>query len=183
MTLLSDVDIRALRRLGRLSIEPWDDAACQPSSFDLTLGAMLMILRPDVTQVDPTQDQTVNWQRFGMGHGWALRPGGFVLGATRERITLPPNLVARVEGRSSLGRCGLLVHATAGFVDANWRGPLTLELKNLLDVPIILRPGMGIAQLSFMRLSSQAQRPYGHPGLGSKYQDAVGVEASKGVGR
>jgi dCTP deaminase len=183
MTLLSDTDIRALLRLGRLQVEPFDPAALQPASLDLTLGDTLLALDPDVLWVDPADDQTDVWLPMPPNPGWALAPGAFVLGSTRERITLPPNLVARVEGRSSLGRCGLLVHATAGFVDPGWSGPLTLEIHNLLPVPIILRPGMGIAQLAFQRLSSQASRPYGSAGLGSKYQGATGVEASKGVSR
>ena len=114
------------------------------------------------------------------GKPFILHPGEFVLGTTLERLTLPDDIVARIEGKSSLGRLGLLIHATAGFVDPGWsNGQITLELSNVAPLPIRLWPGMKIAQLSFMRMDAPAERPYGHPELGSKYQGQKGPTPSR----
>jgi len=108
-----------------------------------------------------------------------LHPGEFVLGSTLERVGLPDDLVARLEGKSSLGRLGLLIHSTAGFVDAGWDGHLTLELSNVANLPITVYPGMKIGQISFLRMTTPAERPYGSPGLGSKYQGQLGPTPSR----
>jgi dCTP deaminase len=114
---------------------------------------------------------------------FVIHPGEFVLGATKERVELPDDIVARIEGKSSLGRLGLIVHATAGFVDPSWSGTLTLEITNFNSVPIVLRPGLPIAQLSLMALDAPAERPYGHPDLGSHYQGQIEATESRYEGR
>jgi dCTP deaminase len=171
--ILSDRDIRAELAAGRIVIDPFDPDAVQPSSVDLHLDRKFRVFRntrypyidvreeqPDLTElVEITDDEP-----------FVLHPGEFVLGSTFERVALPDDLVARLEGKSSLGRLGLLIHSTAGYVDPGWDGNLTLELSNVANLPISLYDGMKIGQISFQRLSSPVERSYGDPSLGSRYR-------------
>lgn len=173
MSVLSDRDIRAELESGRVRIEPYDPADLQPSSVDLHLDSSFRVFRnnrypfidPRALQPDLTELLTI-----GAEEPFILHPGEFVLGQTLEWVELPDDLVARLEGKSSLGRLGLLIHSTAGYVDPGWRGTLTLELSNVANLPIALYCGMRIGQISFFRMSSAVERPYGSAGLGSKYQ-------------
>ena len=179
--VLSDGTIRELIEAGRLVIEPWTDEHLQPSSVDVTVLGEFRVFRNnrrphiDVRQSldDLTELVTVGDEPF------ILHPGEFVLGSTVERIALPADLVARLEGKSSLGRLGLLIHSTAGFIDPGWDGTITLELSNVARLPITIYAGMRIGQISFMRLDQPAERPYGHPDLNSKYQGQSGPVDSR----
>lgn len=156
-----------------LRIEPFDaKAMLQPASVDFTLGNVFRVFANyEATVIDPEAPQQLTAERVVRDdEEFVLHPGEFVLGMVREKVTIPPHLVARIEGKSSLGRMGLLIHATAGFIDPGFEGCVTLELANVARLPIILRPGMKIAQMSFAYLKTKAMRPYGTPGLGSKYQ-------------
>ena len=172
-SVLSDGTILELVSQGRVRIEPWDPMMVQPASVDLRLGDSFRVFHNHRTSAidlrDPPQNLTeeVIVERE---EPFVIHPGEFCLGRTQEWVELPDDIVARIEGKSSLGRLGLIVHATAGFCDPGWRGTLTLELNNLTRVPIKLYPGLPIAQLSFMTLDRPAERPYGSPGLGSHYQ-------------
>ena len=171
--VLSDRSIREELAIGRLRIEPLKDDALQPSSVDLRLDRLFRVFkkteRPYIDVREPCDDCTELITVEG-DKPFVVRPGEFVLANTLETITLPNDLVARLDGRSSLGRLGLLVHATAGYVDPGWTGKLTLELSNVSPMPIAVYCGMKICQISFLRLSTPVDRPYGSPGLGSKYQ-------------
>jgi dCTP deaminase len=171
--VISDGTIRALVESGRVRIEPWDPAMVQPASIDLKLGPSFRVFHNHRIQTidlaDPPKDLTEHVE-VGGGETFVIHPGEFVLGRTVEVVELPDDLVARIEGKSSLGRLGLICHATAGFVDPGFSGTLTLEITNFNSVPIVLRPGLPIAQLSLMSLDASAERPYGHPELGSHYQ-------------
>jgi dCTP deaminase len=173
MSVLSDRDIRAALEAGEIAIRPYDAADLQPSSVDLHLDRSFRVFRnnrypyidvrapqPDLTELLTVADD----------EPFVLHPGEFVLGQTLEWVELPNDLVARLEGKSSLGRLGLLIHSTAGYVDPGWKGNLTLELSNVANLPIALYFGMKISQISFFKMSSPVERPYGSPGLGSKYQ-------------
>ena len=182
--ILSDVSLRESLASGRIVIDPLGDNAVQPSSIDLRLDHRFRVFRnhtrglidlkedlsdlTELVEISPTGDDA-----------FILHPGEFVLGSTLERIHVPNDLVARLEGKSSLGRVGLLIHSTAGFVDAGWQGQLTLELSNVASLPITLYPGMKIGQISFMQMTSEAETPYGSAGVKSKYQDQVGPIASR----
>jgi dCTP deaminase len=181
MSVLSDRDIAAALSAGRVKIEPYDEADLQPSSIDLHLDRSFRVFRnsryafidvrapqPDLTELSSVADD----------EPFVLHPGEFVLGQTLEWVELPDDLVARLEGKSSLGRLGLLIHSTAGYVDPGWRGKLTLELSNVAKLPIALYFGMKIGQISFLAMSSPVNRPYGSAGLGSKYQDQSEPTAS-----
>ncbi|HLI32130.1 MAG TPA: dCTP deaminase [Solirubrobacteraceae bacterium] len=172
--VLSDRTIVALVQSGQVRIEPFDPALVQPASVDLRLGDTFRVFHNHkITAIDlraPLPEMTEQI-RIGPEEPFVIHPGEFCLGRTLERVELPADIVARIEGKSSLGRLGLIVHATAGFCDPGWRGTLTLELNNLTRVPIRLYAGLPIAQLSFMALDAPAQRPYGHAELGSHYQD------------
>ncbi len=180
--ILSDGTIRSLLASGTLIIEPLLPEQVQPASVDVRLGDEFLVFRNHSAEViDPFERPTDLMETIGVadGHAFVLHPGEFVLGTTLEMIGLPDDLVARVEGKSSLGRLGLLIHATAGFVDPGWsRGQITLELSNVATLPIKLWPGMKIGQLSFHTLDAPAERPYGHPELNSKYVGQVGPVAS-----
>ena len=173
MSVLADRDIRAALQEGRIRVDPYDPACLQPSSVDLHLDREFRVFHnhryphidPRMEQSDLTELTTVDGDE-----PFILHPGEFVLGQTLEWVELPDDIVARLEGKSSLGRLGLLIHSTAGYVDPGWRGNLTLELSNVSNLPIALYPGMRIGQISFLVLSSPVERPYGSPGLGSKYQ-------------
>ena len=182
MSVLSDHTIKELLAVGRLGVEPLDANAIQPASVDLRLDRKFRIFRsttrPFVDVRKPVDDLT-ELMEVGDGEPFIIQPSSFCLGSTIEVITLPDDIVARVDGKSSLGRLGLLVHATAGYVDPGWRGCLTLELSNQSQMPIALYCGMRIAQVSFYALSTPVDRPYGSPGLGSKYQGQTGPTPSR----
>jgi dCTP deaminase len=170
---LSDGTIRRLIEARRIVVEPYEATLVQPSSIDLRLGNSFRVFHNHrVTAIDlrePPSNLTEEVE-IAEGEPFVIHPGEFCLGRTLEWVELPDDVVARVEGKSSIGRLGLIVHATAGFVDPGWKGTLTLELNNLTRVPIKLYTGLPIAQLSFMALDAPAERPYGSPGLGSHYQ-------------
>ena len=171
-----------LVREGRIKIDPWDESLVQPASVDLRLGDSFRVFHNyRVTSIDlrdPPQNLTEE-VRVQDGEPFVIHPGEFALGRTMEWVELPEDIVARIEGKSSLGRLGLIVHATAGFVDPGFTGTLTLEITNFNSVPIVLRPGLPIAQLSFMTLDRAAERPYGHPELGSHYHGQVEATESR----
>lgn len=178
--LLSDRDLRRYTADGLIKVEPFDDTLVQPSSLDVRLGEGLRVLVGGEEPIDPTQRQDHSVPlSFQLGSVFILHPGDFVLAQTMERIHLPDEIAAKVEGKSSLGRLGLLLHATAGFIDPGFEGTITLELSLTSPRALILRPGMKIGQLCFFQLSSPAMRPYGSTGLGSKYQGQDGPTASR----
>ncbi len=171
--VLSDRDIRAEIAAGRIVIDPFIPEAIQPSSVDLHLDRRFRVFRNsrypyiDVRVDQPDMTELVE---IAGDDPFILHPGEFVLGSTLERVELPNDLVARLEGKSSLGRLGLLIHSTAGYVDPGWEGNLTLELSNVANLPITLYDGMKIGQISFQRLSSPAEVGYGEASIGSKYR-------------
>jgi dCTP deaminase len=180
--ILSDRTIREELAAGRIVIEPLDDSCIQPSSVDLHLDRYFRVFRnhtmghidvkknlEDLTELVEADDEDP----------FILHPGEFVLGSTAERVAIPADLVGRIEGKSSLGRLGLLIHTTAGFVDAGWDGQLTLEFSNVASLPITLYPGMKIGQISFIRMTTEADNPYGTGPLGSKYQGQRGPRPSR----
>jgi dCTP deaminase len=181
-SVLSDGTIRRFVDEGRLRIEPWDPLMVQPASVDLKLGSSFRVFHNHRIQVidlaDPPQGLTEHVE-IDPDDPFVIHPGEFVLGRTAEHVEIPDDVVARIEGKSSLGRLGLIVHATAGFVDPGFTGTLTLEITNFNSVPIVLRPGLPIAQLSFMTLDRPAERPYGHPDLGSHYHGQVDATESR----
>ena len=181
--ILSDGTIRRLLGENRLRITPLEDNQIQPASVDIRLGSTFLAFRRHTSEcIDPREmnDTLMEPVAVADDQPFILHPGEFVLGTTLERLTLPDDIVARVEGKSSLGRLGLLIHATAGFVDAGWTdGQITLELSNVAPRPIKLWTGMKIGQLSFMQMDAPAERPYGHPALNSKYQGQSGPVASR----
>ena len=181
-SVLSDGTIRRLVADGRVRIEPFDDSMVQPASVDLRLGTSFRVFHNHritaIDLADPPRNLTEHVE-VDEDESFVIHPGEFVLGRTQERVELPDDIVARIEGKSSLGRLGLIVHATAGFVDPGFKGTLTLEITNLTRVPIILWPGKPIAQLSFMTLDQPAERPYGHPDLGSHYHGQVEATESR----
>ena len=180
--LLSDRDIRAEIDAGRVVLDPWDPAMVQPSSIDVRMDKWFRLFdNHKYPVIDPAQDQPELTRLIEVdpAEGFVLHPGEFVLGSTLETITLPDDLAARVEGKSSLGRLGLLTHATAGFVDPGFSGHVTLELSNVATLPIRLWPGMKVGQLCFFRLPSAAEHPYGSKEYGSHYQGQRGPTASR----
>jgi dCTP deaminase len=181
-SVLSDGTIRRLVAEGRIVIDPWDEALVQPASVDLRLGNSFRVFHNHrVTAIDlrdPPRNLTEEVV-VEAGDPFAIHPGEFALGRTLEAVEIPDDVVARIEGKSSLGRLGLIVHATAGFVDPGFKGTLTLEITNLTRVPIKLYAGLPIAQLSFMALDAPAEHPYGSEALGSHYQGQVGATESR----
>ena len=181
-SVLSDGTIRRLIAEGRVRVEPFDDSMVQPASVDLRLGTSFRVFHNHritaIDLADPPRNLTEHVE-VEEDESFVIHPGEFVLGRTQEHVELPDDIVARIEGKSSLGRLGLIVHATAGFVDPGFKGTLTLEITNLTRVPIILWPGKPIAQLSFMALDQPAERPYGHPDLGSHYHGQVEATESR----
>ena len=180
--ILSDRSIRDGLDDGSIVIEPLLDGAIQPSSVDLRVDRYFRVFRNDTTPfIDPKQAQEDLTELVEVADGGAfiLHPGEFVLGSTLERVQLPDDLVARLEGKSSLGRLGLLIHSTAGFVDSGWSGNLTLELSNVATLPIAIYPAMRIGQISFLRMTSPAERPYGSEATRSKYQGQRGPTPSR----
>jgi len=182
MSVLSDRTIKEQLASGRLGIDPLDREAIQPASVDLRLDRSFRVFRstarPFVDVREPVDDLT-ELVEIRDGEPFVIQPASFCLGSTIETVTLPDDIVARVDGKSSLGRLGLLVHATAGYVDPGWTGRLTLELSNQSQMPIALYYGMRIAQVSFLQLTTPVDRPYGSPELGSKYQGQTGPTASR----
>ena len=180
--LLSDRDILAEIKAQRVSVEPYDESMIQPSSIDFRLDRYFRVFENHrYPHIDPAVDQS-DLTRVVEAPGdepFILHPGEFVLGSTLEVVTLPDDLAARVEGKSSLGRLGLLTHATAGFVDPGFSGHVTLELANVATLPIKLYPGMKIGQLCFFRLSSPSEHPYGSAKYGSRYQGQRGPTPSR----
>jgi dCTP deaminase len=171
--VLSDRDIRAEIAAGRIVIDPFTPDAIQPSSVDLHLDRRFRVFRNSrypYIDVRADQPELTELVEIGGDDPFILHPGEFVLGSTLERVELPNDLVARLEGKSSLGRLGLLIHSTAGYVDPGWEGNLTLELSNVANLPITLYDGMKIGQISFQRLSSPAEVGYGDARIGSKYR-------------
>jgi dCTP deaminase len=180
--ILSDRTIREELAAGRIVIDPVDDSDIQPSSVDLHLDRFFRVFRNHTMRViDVKEDQSelTELVEIGTNDSFILHPGEFVLGSTSERVALPTDLVARLEGKSSLGRLGLLIHSTAGFVDAGFDGHLTLELSNVANLPITLYPEMKIGQISFLRMTTPADVPYGSAAVGSKYQGQRGPTASR----
>jgi dCTP deaminase len=173
MSVLSDRDIRAAIEAGEVVIKPYDPSDLQPSSVDLHLDRRFRVFRNNryaYIDVRSPQPDLTEMLSVADDEPFILHPGEFVLGQVLEWVELPDNLVSRLEGKSSLGRLGLLIHSTAGYVDPGWKGNLTLELSNVANLPIALYYGMKIGQISFFRMSSSVERPYGSPELGSKYQ-------------
>src|SRR3954471_12427233 len=182
VSVLSDGTIRRLVEEGAIAIEPWDPALVQPASVDLRVGDSFRVFHNHrVTAIDLREPPTNLTEGVTVGEDepFAIHPGEFVLGRTLERVRIPDDIVARIEGKSSLGRLGLIVHATAGFVDPGFEGTLTLEITNLTRVPIKLYPGLPIAQLSFMELDAPTEVPYGSPALGSHYHGQVEATESR----
>ncbi|MFW0787866.1 dCTP deaminase [Gordonia sp. CPCC 206044] len=180
--LLSDRDIRAELAGGRLGLDPFDPALVQPSSIDVRLDSLFRVFNNTrYTHIDPAkrQDELTSLVEPGEGEPFVLHPGEFVLGSTLEVCSLPDDLAGRLEGKSSLGRLGLLTHSTAGFIDPGFSGHITLELSNVANLPITLWPGMKIGQLCLIRLSSPSENPYGSATVGSKYQGQRGPTPSK----
>jgi dCTP deaminase len=182
VSVLSDGTITRLVTEGHIRIDPWDPGLVQPASVDLRLGDSFRVFHNHrATAIDLRQPPENLTEEVVVpeGESFVIHPGEFCLGRTLEWVELPDDIVARIEGKSSLGRLGLIVHATAGFCDPGWKGTLTLELNNLTRVPIILHPGLEIAQLSFMMLDRPARRPYGSADLGSHYQGQRAATASR----
>ena len=180
--LLSDRDIRREVAGGRVSLDPWDESMVQPSSVDVRLDRFNRLFDNHKYQhIDPAVDQPelTRLVEVDPDEAFVLHPGEFVLGATFEVVTLPDDIAARLEGKSSLGRLGLLTHSTAGFIDPGFSGHVTLELSNVATLPITLWPGMKIGQLCFFRLSSPAEHPYGSDRYGSRYQGQRGPTPSR----
>lgn len=172
--ILSDKDILRELESDQLSIQPFDSDRLQPSSYDLALSERFWTQRPKRVDEVIDLDHPPNMDDIGLStitRCYTLRPGMFVLGSTTEHVQIPGHLAARLEGKSSLGRLGLIIHATAGYIDPGFRGYLTLELTNVGIFPIRLRVGMAIAQLTLLRMESEPDRLYGHPDLGSRYQN------------
>ena len=171
--VLSDRTIRAEIDAGRVKIDPFDPALVQPSSIDVRVDRRFRVFHnaryPYIDVRQPMEDLTEAVEVEG-DRPFILHPGEFVLGQTLERVTLPDDLVARLEGKSSLGRLGLLIHSTAGFVDSGFSGNLTLELSNVANLPITIYYGMPIGQISFMRMDGPVERPYGSRETDNKYQ-------------
>jgi dCTP deaminase len=180
--VLSDRTIRRLLEEGQIGIDPYDEELLQPSSVDVRVDRFFRVFHnaryPYIDVKQPMEDLT-ELVEVEEDEPFILHPGEFVLGSTLERITLPDDLVARLEGKSSLGRLGLLIHSTAGFIDPGWDGHVTLELSNVANLPITIYYGMKIGQLSFVQLSEPAERPYGTGVLGSKYQGQEGPTPSR----
>jgi len=174
--LLSDRDIKEAVEAKRIVIDPWDESLVQPASVDLRLGKKLRVFRNstvpyiDVKQELPDLTEVVEIDEV---NPFYLHPNEFALGVILEQVCLPNDIAARLDGKSSLGRLGLLVHSTAGWVDPGWRGHLTLELSNVSALPITLYYQMKVSQISFLQLATPAQHPYGSSALKSKYQDQV----------
>jgi dCTP deaminase len=179
--IFSDRSIREAIDSGAIQIDPYEPSFVQPSSVDLRVGdGFRVFVNHKYSEIDPRSPQADLTKLVEVGEdAFVLHPGEFVLGSTLERVKLGDNVVARLEGKSSLGRLGLLIHSTAGFVDPGFEGHITLELSNVATLPIKIYPGMKIGQISFYQMTTPADSPYGSPELGSKYQGQSGPTASR----
>ena len=181
--VLSDRTIRRLIGEGRIGIDPFEPALMQPSSLDVRVDRYFRVFRNSrypYIDVKAQQEDLTELVEAADEEAFILHPGEFVLGSTLERVTLPDDLVAQARGEVELvGRLGLLIHSTAGFIDPGWDGHVTLELSNVANLPITIYPGMKIGQLSFVELTEPAERPYGSEGIGSKYQGQRGPTPSR----
>ena len=180
--ILSDVSIKAAIEMGRIEIDPFDPSMVQPSSIDLRVDRYFRVFENHrYSFIDPKEEQPELTKEVAteVNVPFVLHPGEFVLGSTLEVVRLGNDIVARLEGKSSLGRLGLLIHSTAGFVDPGFEGHLTLELSNVANLPIAIYPGMRIGQLSFYELSTAAEHPYGSGRIASKYQGQRGPTPSR----
>lgn len=180
--IFSDRSIKQAIADGRIEIDPFDDLYVQPSSVDLRVDSLFRVFEnhryPHIDPREPQEDLTKLVEVVD-GEPFILHPGEFVLGSTLERVRLGTDVVARLEGKSSLGRLGLLIHSTAGFVDPGFDGYLTLELSNVANLPISIYPGMKIGQISFYQMTTDADHPYGSGEAGSKYQGQRGPTPSR----
>jgi dCTP deaminase len=179
--LLSDRDLKAALESGRLGLDPYEPSMVQPSSIDVRLDRFFRVFANHrYSHIDPRieQDDLTELVEPAGDEPFVLHPGEFVLGATYERVTLTDDLAARLEGKSSLGRIGLLTHSTAGFIDPGFSGHITLELSNVATLPILLYPGMKIGQICFLQMSSAVEHPYGSSVNGSRYQGQRGPTPS-----
>ncbi|MGA7271966.1 MAG: dCTP deaminase [Acidimicrobiia bacterium] len=179
--IFSDHSIREAIAEGRIAIDPFESSFVQPSSVDLRVDSGFRVFQnhrhPSIDPRSPQEDLT---RLVEVGNEpFMLHPGEFVLGATLEKVRLGVDVVARLEGKSSLGRLGLLIHSTAGFIDPGFEGAITLELSNVATLPIAIYPGMKIGQISFYQMTTPADHPYGSPELGSKYQGQSGPTPSR----
>jgi dCTP deaminase len=180
--LLSDRDLKAEIEAGSLVLDPFDATLIQPSSIDVRLDRLFRVFNNSkYTHIDPStqQDELTSLVETDGDEPFVLHPGEFVLGSTFEAVTLPDDLAGRLEGKSSLGRLGLLTHSTAGFIDPGFSGHITLELSNVANLPITLWPGMKIGQLCLFRLTSPSEHPYGSAVYGSRYQGQRGPTQSR----
>jgi dCTP deaminase len=179
--VLSDATISRYLAEGKIEIDPYEESLLQPSSVDVRVDRLFRVFRNNrasFIDVKIEQDLT-ELVEVKEDEAFILHPGEFVLGSTLERVKLSDELVARLDGKSSLGRLGLLIHSTAGFIDPGWDGHVTLELSNVANLPITIYPGMKIGQISFMQMTEPAANPYGSAGIGSKYKGQRGPTASK----
>ncbi|WP_030015308.1 dCTP deaminase [Curtobacterium sp. S6] len=180
--LISDHDIREEIDRGRIRLDPYDPEMLQPASIDVRLDRYFRLFdNHKYPHIDPSKDQPELTRLIETkpGEPFILHPGEFVLGSTYERVTLPNDVAARLEGKSSLGRLGLLTHSTAGFIDPGFSGHVTLELSNMATLPMMLWPGSKVGQLCFFRLSSPTDHPYGSGAYGNRYQGQRGPTASR----
>jgi dCTP deaminase len=180
--ILSDRTLREQIAAGRIIIEPFDEHCVQPSSIDVKIGPFFRVFRNHTARViDVKEDMTSLTELVEIADDgvFMLHPGEFVLGSTLERIVVPDDMVSRIDGKSSLGRLGLIIHSTAGFIDPGFDGHVTLELTNIATLPITLYPNMKIGQVSFMQMTTPADRPYGQGARGSKYQGQRGPTPSR----
>ncbi len=180
--ILSDHSIKEGIAQGRIVMTPYDESLVQPASIDIRLDRRFRVFRNyKYSCIDPKaiQQDLTELVEVEEGESFIIHPGEFILGNTVERIKLGDDIVARLEGKSSLGRLGLIVHATAGYIDPAFDGNITLELSNVANLPIKLYPGMKVGQISFFAMTTPADRPYGHPELGSKYKGQTAPTASR----
>ncbi len=180
--ILSDRSIREELATGRVELDPSDESLIQPGSVDVRLDRFFRVFlnhTMPVIDVKKNLEELTRLVEIDDERAFVLHPGEFVLGSTLERVALPTDLVARIDGKSSLGRLGLLIHSTAGFIDPGWNGHITLELSNVANLPITLYPGMKIGQISFLRMTTPADVPYGQGELKSKYQGQRGPTPSR----
>ena len=180
--ILSDRSLREALAAGRIVVEPFDESLIQPSSIDVRVDRYFRVFRnhtAGIIDVKHDMENLTELVTIPDDGVFMLHPGEFVLGSTLERVAVPNDLVARIEGKSSLGRLGLLIHSTAGFIDAGFDGHVTLELSNVANLPITLYPGMKIGQISFLSMTTPADVPYGSKATGSKYQGQRGPTPSR----
>ena len=180
--VLSDATMSRFLAEGRIEIDPYDESLLQPSSVDVRVDRLFRVFhnnRYPFIDVKVAQEELTELVEIDDDEPFILHPGEFVLGSTLERVCLPDDLVARLEGKSSLGRLGLLIHSTAGFIDPGWDWHVTLELSNVANLPITIYPGMKIGQISFMQMTEPASTPYGASEIGSKYKGQKGPTPSR----